>query len=116
MPTQAKFGGDTPYQVMFGPDICGSTKRTHVIFNYPAKKENLLIKNDVRTESDQLTHLFALHVKAADNSFDVYIDGEKVRSGKLEEEFDFLPPKTIKDPAVSKPEDWVDTKEVRRPG
>ena len=26
---------------MFGPDMCGSTKRTHVIFNYPPKDENL---------------------------------------------------------------------------
>jgi hypothetical protein len=35
---QASFGGDTPYQIMFGPDICGATQRTHVIFNYPPKK------------------------------------------------------------------------------
>lgn len=28
-----KFGGDTPYAIMFGPDQCGySTKKTHVIF------------------------------------------------------------------------------------
>jgi hypothetical protein len=67
---QEKFGGDTPYQVMFGPDICGSTKRTHVIFNYPAKKENLLIKDDVRCETDQLTHLYTLHVKP-DNTYEV---------------------------------------------
>lgn len=51
---QSKFGGDTPYQVMFGPDICGMTKRTHVIFNYPPKNDNLLIKEDVKTETDQV--------------------------------------------------------------
>jgi len=29
----ADFGGDTPYSIMFGPDMCGSsTKRVHVIF------------------------------------------------------------------------------------
>lgn len=109
---QAKFGGDSPYQIMFGPDICGSTKRTHVIFNYPPKNDNLLIKEDVRCESDQLSHLYTLHIKS-DNTFDVYIDGEKVRSGKLEEAWDFLLPRKIKDPKVSKPEDWVDVKEVR---
>jgi calreticulin len=37
------FSGDTPYSIMFGPDVCGSsTKRVHVIFNY--KGENLLTK------------------------------------------------------------------------
>jgi calreticulin len=26
-----KFGGDTPYAIMFGPDVCGySTRKTHV--------------------------------------------------------------------------------------
>jgi calreticulin len=61
---QTKFGGDTPYQVMFGPDICGMTKRTHVIFNYPPKDENLLIKEDVKTETDQvLTKIHLLFLK-----------------------------------------------------
>lgn len=112
---QASFGGDTPYQVMFGPDVCGSTQRTHVIFNYPAAKteeKNLLIKRDVPTRVDQLSHLYTLHVMA-NNSFNVLIDGESVRFGSLEEEWDFLPPKKIKDPKVSKPEDWVDEEMVR---
>jgi hypothetical protein len=29
------FGGDTPYSIMFGPDICGfGTRKTHVILPY----------------------------------------------------------------------------------
>jgi calreticulin len=61
---QAAFGGDTPYQIMFGPDICGpSNRKTHVIFNYPPKDDNLLVKNEVRTESDRLSHLYSLVVK-----------------------------------------------------
>jgi len=45
---QTKFGGDSDYAIMFGPDICGtSTKRVHVIFTYKGK--NLLTKkNDQR--------------------------------------------------------------------
>ncbi len=111
---QSKFGGDTPYQIMFGPDICGSTRRTHVIFNYPPKNDNLLIKDDVRTETDRLTHLYTLHVKP-DNTFEVFIDQESVRSGSLEEQFNFLLPKEIKDPAISKPADWVDAKKIPDP-
>lgn len=109
------FGGDTPYSVMFGPDICGSaTRRTHVIFNYPAKDDNLLINKDVKCETDQLSHLYTLHVKA-DNTFEVLIDNKSVRSGTLEEEFPFLEPKEIKDPAVSKPTDWVDERRIPDP-
>lgn len=30
---QAKFGGDSPYSIMFGPDLCGyDVSRIHVIF------------------------------------------------------------------------------------
>lgn len=112
---QKKFGGDTPYQIMFGPDICGSmNRRTHVIFNYPPKNDNLLIKKDVKVETDRLSHLYTLHVKQ-DGTFEVLIDGESARSGKLEEEFDFLLPREIKDPNVSKPADWVDVKMIPDP-
>lgn len=110
-----KFGGDTPYGVMFGPDICGSSnKRTHVIFHYDKKDEGLLINKNVNTETDQLSHLYTL-VLRPDNTFEVFIDNKSVRSGKLDDEFDFLPAKEIKDPDQSKPEDWVDTKQIPDP-
>ncbi len=112
---QSKFGGDTPYQVMFGPDICGpSNKKTHVIFNYPPKNDNLLIKDQVKVESDNLSHLYTLVVKP-DNTFEVLIDLESVKSGSLADNWDFLLPKEIKDPAVSKPADWVDKKKIADP-
>eukprot|EP01038_Epipyxis_sp_PR26KG_P007572 gene7572-10316_t len=112
---QSKFGGDTPYQVMFGPDVCGySNRKTHVIFNYPPKNDNLLIKEEVKVETDKLSHLYTLVVRP-DNTVEVLIDLESVRKGPLEEQFDFLLPKEIKDPAVSKPVDWVDAKKIPDP-
>jgi len=106
------FGGDSPYAVMFGPDICGSSKRTHVIFNYD--DDNKLIKKDVLCEKDKFTHLYRLVVRP-DNTFEVSIDGKSVREGNLEDEFDMLPEKEIKDPDMSKPEDWVDEKKIPDP-
>jgi calreticulin len=112
---QASFGGDSPYQIMFGPDVCGSSNRkTHVIFNYPPKDDNLLIKEQVKTETDQKSHLYTLVVKP-DHTFEVYIDMKSVRQGTLEDNWDFLEPKEIKDPSVSKPADWVDTKKIPDP-
>ena len=40
-------------------------------------------------QSDQLSHLYTLHVKA-DNTFEVLIDNKSVRTGSLEDEFPFL--------------------------
>jgi len=103
---QEDFNGESPYHVMFGPDVCGtSTKRVHVIFNY--KGTNHLIKKTITCETDQLTHVYTLIVKP-DQHYEVHIDGSKKESGSLLDDWDFLPAKLIKDPAVSKPKDWVD--------
>jgi calreticulin len=105
---QSKFGGDTPYAVMFGPDICGpSNRKTHAIFNYPPKNDNLLIKDELRTETDDFSHVYSLVVKP-DNTYEVFIDLESIRSGDLSDGWDFLLPKEINDPSISKPADWVD--------
>jgi len=106
------FHGETKYNIMFGPDICGMTKRTHLIFNY--KEKNLLKDKDLRTESDELTHVYTLIVKP-DNTFEVQIDGTKVEDGKLAEGWKFLEPKEIDDPEDKKPGDWVDEAEMDDP-
>lgn len=109
------FGGDDEYRIMFGPDVCGtSTRKTHVIFNYPRTGENLLTKKSVRTETDNFSHRYTLGLHP-DNTYEVYLDGEKVESGNLADDFDFLPPKMIKDPAQSKPADWVDEAQIPDP-
>jgi len=112
---QSKFGGDSPYQIMFGPDICGyANRKTHVIFNYPPKNDNLLIKNEVKVETDRLSHLYTLWVKP-DNTFEVLIDQTSVKSGSLQANWDFLEPTEVKDPSISKPADWVDLKKIPDP-
>jgi len=110
---QAKFNGDTNYNIMFGPDICGySTKKVHLIFNY--KGQNHLIKKDVKCESDEFTHLYTL-VLRPDNTYEIQIDGKEVAKGNLKEDWDMLPAKEIKDPKASKPADWVDERTVPDP-
>merc|ERR1712050_257488 len=105
----SKFGGETPYAIMFGPDICGSTKRTHAILHYSKKDSNLLISKDIPVQNDKVTHLYTLLIRS-DNTFEVFTDNKSVRKGNLDDEFDFLEPKEIKDPAISKPKNWVDKK------
>lgn len=110
---QSDMHGETPYNIMFGPDICGpATKKVHVIFNYKGK--NLLIKKDIRCKDDVFTHLYTLIVKP-DNTYEVKIDNEKAESGSLEDDWDFLAPKKIPDPDAKKPEDWDENEKIDDP-
>jgi calreticulin len=111
----ASFGGDTPYAVMFGPDICGtSNKKTHVILHSNKKDDNLLIKREVNTETDDLTHLYTF-ILNPDNTIQIKIDNKSVRKGELQDQFDFLEAKEIKDPDASKPSDWVELAKIPDP-
>jgi len=116
MPSTAdleNFNGETEYNIMFGPDICGpGTKKVHVIFNYKGK--NILTKKDIRCKDDEYTHVYTLIV-TPDNKYEVLIDNEKVESGELEQDWEFLPAKKINDPDAKKPEDWEDKEYVDDP-
>ncbi|XP_044740050.1 calreticulin [Chrysoperla carnea] len=110
---QEDMHGESPYEIMFGPDICGpSTKKVHVIFSY--KGQNHLIKKDIRCKDDVYTHYYTLVVRP-DNTYEVLIDGESDTKGSLEEDWDFLPPRKIKDPEAKKPEDWDDNEKIPDP-
>jgi len=84
----------------------------HVIFSYNGR--NVLINKDIRCHDDVYTHVYTLILKP-DNTYEVLIDNEKVESGTLEADWDFLPPKKIKDPNVKKPEDWEDIATIDDP-
>lgn len=65
-------------------------------------------------QDDELTHLYTL-ILNPDQTYEVKIDNEKVESGSLEDDWDFLPPKKIKDPEAKKPEDWDDRAKIDDP-
>jgi len=110
---QADMHGESPYNIMFGPDICGpGTKKVHVIFEHKGK--NHLIKKDIRCKDDVFTHLYTLIVNT-DGTYEVLIDNESAQTGSLTDDWDFLPPKMIKDPEAKKPDDWVDQAKLDDP-
>ncbi|KAE8885976.1 Calreticulin [Phytophthora fragariae] len=114
---QANFGGESPYAVMFGPDICGSNKKTHAILNYARPGEdavNMDHKDTIRAESDTDAHLYSFVLKQ-DNTYEVKIDGKSVKEGELAKNWPFQPEKQIQDPNQSKPKDWVDAKQIPDP-
>jgi len=102
------FGDPTEYNIMFGPDKCGYTKRTHLIFNYKGK--NVLKKSDLAYKQDDfgISHLYRLTVKP-DNTVKVEVDQSEIYSGNMKEDWELLAAKVIADPDDKKPADWVDT-------
>ncbi len=115
MADATKFGDPTPYNIMFGPDKCGYTKRTHLIFSYKGK--NVLKKTDLpyKQKEDGLTTLYQLTV-SKDNTVKVDVDGENVYSGSIEADWELLPAKEINDPEDKKPSDWVPLWKKNREG
>merc|ERR1712170_343171 len=108
------FGDPTPYNIMFGPDKCGYTKRTHLIFNYKGK--NVLKKSDLsyKQEGEGTSHVYRMTLKP-DNTVRVDIDDEKIYDGSLKEDWELLKPKEIPDPDDKKPGDWVDDSMIDDP-
>merc|ERR1711972_1196953 len=114
------FGDPTPYNIMFGPDKCGYTKRTHLIFNYKGK--NVLKKSDLayKQEGEGTSHLYRMTLRK-DNTARVDIDEEKIYDGNIKDDWEVLKAKEISDPADKKPDDWtgesmIDDPEDKKPG
>jgi len=103
---------ESKYNIMFGPDICGGTRKTHFILNHGGTNHQL--KKNIPCETDEYTHTYTL-VLSPDNTYEVHIDGVKKESGSIEDDFPILPEKKIKDPAQSKPTDWVDERMIDDP-
>ena len=63
------FDGETPYTIMFGPDICGfSTKKVHTILTHNG--DNHLINKEIECKTDETSHVYTLVLKP-DNSYEV---------------------------------------------
>jgi len=106
------FNGDTNYNIMFGPDLCGTKSLVHVILTHNDK--HLDMKKTISAPSDQFTHVYTFILKP-DQTYQVLLDGEEKAAGSILEDWDLLPPKTIPDPEAKKPEDWVDEEKIPDP-
>ncbi|KAF3784727.1 Calreticulin-3 [Nymphaea thermarum] len=110
---QKKFGGDTPYSLMFGPDICGTqTKKLHAIVSYQG--QNYPLKKDLECETDKLTHVYTFILRP-DASYSILIDNRERESGSMYTDWDILPPRKIKDVHAKKPKDWDDREYIDDP-
>ncbi|KAJ6791938.1 calreticulin-3-like [Iris pallida] len=110
---QKKFGGDTPYSLMFGPDLCGTqTKKLHLILSYQG--QNYPLKKELQCETDKLTHVYTFILRP-DASYSLLVDNRERESGSMYTDWDILPPRKIKDVNAKKPKDWEEREYIDDP-
>merc|ERR1719512_181222 len=99
---------------MFGPDKCGYTKRTHLIFNYKGK--NVLKKSDLayKQEGEGTSHLYRMVLKPKeipdpeDKKPSDWVDDSMMDDPEDKKPDDWVEEKRILDPEAKKPDDWDD--------
>ncbi|XP_076441188.1 calreticulin-like [Babylonia areolata] len=106
---QTDLNSETPYLIMFGPDICDVKRKLHIIFKY--KGMNLECKKDILCRNDNFTHLYTLIVRP-ERTYEVLIDNKLQEVGDLENDWDFLLPRKI---PQKKPADWDDRPKIDDP-
>ncbi|RLN87501.1 hypothetical protein BBJ28_00004794 [Nothophytophthora sp. Chile5] len=114
------FSDATPFVLMFGPDKCGKSDKLHLIFqhhnpvSHEYEEKHMMEAPGIKSDKD--THLYTAVIRD-DNTFEVFVDQESVKSGSLLENFlpSVIPEKEIDDAEDSKPEDWADEKKIRDP-
>ncbi|XP_062961822.1 calreticulin-like [Cynocephalus volans] len=110
---QEDMHSESEYYVMFGPDICGfGNNKVKVILHYQGKyHEN---KKTIKCKINKDTHLYTLIIRP-NATYEVKIDNQQVATGNLEDDWDFLPPKKIKDPYAWKPRKWDERLQIEDP-
>lgn len=117
-----EFSSETPYQIMFGPDKCGSTNKVHFIVRRKnpttGEYEEKHLATPPPAKLNKLTNLYTLVIHPG-NDFEIRINGDVVKAGNLlnENAFrpSFNPPKEIIDKDDLKPENWVDEPRIPDP-
>ncbi|GMM33752.1 calnexin [Saccharomycopsis crataegensis] len=117
-----EFSNETPYQIMFGPDKCGSTNKVHFIIRrknpHTGEYEEKHLRTSPMAKMTRLSSLYTLIIKQ-NNDFEIRINGEVAKAGNLLDGALFTPAfnpaKEIDDPNDVKPETWVDDIEIPDP-
>lgn len=118
----SKLRDDTPYSIMFGPDVCGgSTNKVHLIIQHmnqkSGKREEKHLRFPPTVPTDEVSHVYTAILFPENNTYSVLVDGEEKKGGSLFDDFTpaFIPPAEIDDPKDEKPADWVDDAKIPDP-
>lgn len=117
------FNDETPYQIMFGPDVCGHNNKVQLILTrenpLTGERQEKHLTHPPLARTGKLSTLYTLILKA-DQSFEIRINGDVAKSGNLVEDVLLLspalnPPKEAVDIHDTKPADWDDNEFIPDP-
>jgi calreticulin len=102
------YSGDTAFKVLFGPDVCGPTRRVFLMLERDGRV--LTMNRQIEYPNDRFTHFYTLVVNHPSMKYRVMIDGKVVGGGEIVDDFSKWSdePRLIPDPESKKPEDWDD--------
>ena len=83
---QKNFSNETPYLVMFGPDVCAGEHKAHIILPYKGK--NYSINSSFKIETDNYTHQYTLII-SPNGTFEYLIDNKQEVFANISDYFDF---------------------------
>jgi len=78
--SQENFNEESEYEIMFGPDICASTRKVQAILRND--NTNLEITPEVGIPADKYTHQYVL-VLNPDDTFEILVDRKILKNGNI---------------------------------
>mmetsp|Transcript_88161 Transcript_88161/g.139370 ORF Transcript_88161/g.139370 Transcript_88161/m.139370 type:complete len:501 (+) Transcript_88161:65-1567(+) len=112
---QEWFQDDTPYLIMFGPDVCGYDP-AHTLLTFKAPHENVPLRKKLKTmifDHEKFTRFYTLHVRP-DDTYTLYLDFKPMIEGHMRNTHNF-PSETMDDPKDKKPRKWDDREKIPHP-
>ncbi|QFZ30068.1 putative calnexin protein [Clavispora lusitaniae] len=114
---QDHFSDRTPFEIMFGPDLCGSSNR--VLFIVKTQVGSEVVESRIRTppmaRENRLSNLYTL-VLRKNYDVEIRINGDVAKASNLFTPHFMVPPLSepeyIEDAEATKPDDWDDRRFV----
>lgn len=108
----ASFNDETPFQVRFGPDICGANNKVDVALQKAVDKDTVVSEMTELplARKNLLSNLYTLIIRR-NRDVEIRINGQVAKAGNLYKTTGIMTPQLeepayIEDPAAEKPADW----------
>lgn len=112
------FNDETAFEIMFGPDICGSSNKIYFIMKKKVGSEIIesLLRTPPMARNHELSTLYTLIVRQ-NLDVEIRINGEVAKAGNILNTPNFMVPplavpEFIPDASAEKPDDWDDRRFV----
>jgi calreticulin len=110
------YSGDTSFKILFGPDVCGPSRRIFLMMEGAEGKLATLSRN-IEYPKDKFTHFYTLVLNNPEMTYQILIDGKVAAKGNLIDDMAKWSdePRMIPDAEAEKPADWDERQMIDDP-